>query len=87
MIALISHRFPVLPDNIHLRVCDVSLHVLRLLLARGTPPAQQDGGEPGYPEHLGGRRQGGDDHGLEQRKEQRFAIVSFRSTLHLPKVF
>ena len=33
MIALISHRFPVLPDNIHLRVCDVSLHVLRLLLA------------------------------------------------------
>ena len=80
-------RLAVLADHLHLRVSDVPLHVLRLLLARGTPPAQQDGGEPGDPEHLGGGREGGGHHGLEQRKEQRFAIVSFRSTLHLPKYF
>ena len=74
MIGLISHRFPVLPDNFHLRFCDVSLHVLRLLLARGTPSTRPPHGE--REQHGGGGGgEGGGDPGIARETVGQFSIL------------
>ena len=74
MIALISSRFPVLPDNIHLRVCDVSLHVLRLLLARGTSSTRSPHGH--REQHGGGGGgEGGGHPGLASEAVGQLSIL------------